>query len=60
MKREKLELEAQYHKERLAEELISPIKPSHPENNIAKMIETFLLCPEIIPILQEKLLPSLD
>jgi hypothetical protein len=43
------------HKERLAEELISPIKLSHPKNNIANMIETFLLCPEIIPILQERL-----
>jgi len=49
------DIDFEIHKERLAEELISPIKPSQAENNIAKMIEIFLLCPEIIPILQEKL-----
>ena len=44
----------------LAEELISPIKPSHPQNNTVKTVEDFLLCPEIIPILQEKLLSYQD
>ena len=47
-------------KPKLAEELISPIKPSHPSNNITKMIEAFLLRPEIIPILEERLLSLLD
>lgn len=47
-------------KQRLAEELISPILPSHPENNIKRKIEVFLLCPEIIPILEERCISFLD
>lgn len=43
-------------KENLAEELVAPIKPSHPRNSVTRKIEAFLLCPEIIPILEERLL----
>jgi hypothetical protein len=42
-------------KENLAEELVAPIKPSHPRNSLTRKIEAFLLCPEIIPILEERL-----
>jgi hypothetical protein len=44
----------------LAEELIFPIKPSQPNHDTTKMIETFLLHPEIIPILEERLLSFRD
>ncbi len=47
-------------KERLAEELVSPVNPSSPANNITRNIEGFLLCPEIIPILEERLLSFSD
>ncbi len=42
-------------KEKLAEELVAPIKPSHSGNSLTRKIEAFLLCPEIIPILKERL-----
>ena len=42
-------------KENLAEELVAPIKSSHPRNSMTRKIEAFLLCPEIIPILKERL-----
>jgi hypothetical protein len=41
---------------RLADDLISPIKPTHPKDNTDKVNEVFFLSPVIIPLLQERLL----
>jgi hypothetical protein len=45
-------------KKNLAEELVAPIKPSHPNKTVTRKIEVFLLCHEIIPILEGKLQPE--
>lgn len=47
--------EFEIQKERLAEDLISPIKPEIPSHNLTRKIAGFLLSPEIIPILEEKI-----
>ncbi|NIO48053.1 MAG: hypothetical protein GTN73_01240 [Candidatus Aminicenantes bacterium] len=47
--------EFEIQKKRLAEDLISPFKPDIPAHNLARKIEGFLLSPEIIPILEERI-----
>jgi hypothetical protein len=54
------EAEFEIQKDKLAEELISPIKPQALAKNLSinRKVEAFLLSPEIIPIIQEKLKQS--
>ena len=55
--------EFEIQKERLAEEMISPLKPQIPSANLIRKIWNFLLAPEIIPILEERIVrgdPSLN
>ncbi len=47
--------EFEIQKERLAEEMISPLKPQIPSANLIRRIWNFLLAPEIIPILEERI-----
>lgn len=47
--------EFEIQKQRLAEDIISPLKPDIPSHNLARKIEGFLLSPEIIPILEERI-----
>ncbi|MFQ6083350.1 MAG: hypothetical protein ACE5WD_08325 [Candidatus Aminicenantia bacterium] len=49
------ETDFQLQKEALAEKLISPFKPNHKDENITKKIKMFLLSPEIIPLLEERM-----
>jgi len=49
------EAEFKIQKERLAEKLVSPFKPSGPPNNLTRKIEAFLLSSEIMPILEERI-----
>ena len=49
------EAEFKIQKERLAEKLVSPFKPSGPSNNLTRKIEAFLLSSEIMPILEERI-----
>ena len=46
--------EFEIQKERLAEKMISPFKPQIPAANLARKIWNFLLAPEVIPILEER------
>lgn len=54
------EAEFEIQKDKLAEELISPIKPEAllKKLNLDRKIEAFLLSPDIIPLLEEKLKQS--
>ena len=54
------DIDFEIQKERLSEEFVSVIKPSHSKQNVSKTIQTFLLCPEIIPILEERILSLLE
>lgn len=47
--------EFEIQKERLAEEMLSPFKPQIPSANLARKIWNFLLAPEAIPILEERI-----
>lgn len=47
--------EFEIQKERLAEEMVSPFKPQIPSANLARKIWNFLLAPEVIPILEERI-----
>jgi len=51
------DVEFEIQKDKLAEELISPLKPQTLSNNsrMIRKIEAFLLSPEIIPLLEERL-----
>jgi predicted metal-dependent RNase len=51
------DVEFEIQKDELAEELISPLKPQALSENshLTRKIEAFLLSPEIIPLLEERL-----
>ncbi len=47
--------EFEIQKERLAEELISPLKPQVPSNGLTRKIAGFLLSAEVIPVLERRI-----
>ena len=47
--------EFEIHKERLAEELISPVKPEIPASNLVRKIAGFLLSEEAVTVLEDRL-----
>jgi len=49
------EAEFEIQKERLAKELISPLKPQDLHNNLDWKIEALLVSPEIIPLLEKRI-----
>lgn len=48
-------VEFEIQKERLAEKMISPFRPNVPSANLTRKIWNFLLAPEVIPILEERI-----
>lgn len=49
------QVDFEVQKEKLAEEFAALVKPTAPALDLAKKIEAFLLAPEVIPILNERL-----
>ena len=52
------EAEFEIQKENLAERLVSPFKPQNKPKSLTRRIQGFLLSPEIIPILKERVLKA--